>query len=61
MNYNSAAIDYMRDAIAQHEEFQNLDIVDQVIAMELIEIGISLYLEGCALYTNQDPGKGKLQ
>lgn len=60
-SYNSKALEHMRRMIADHEEFQSLDIVDQVVVLDLIEIAIAYYLEGCLIHTNQDPGAGKLQ
>ena len=54
-------MEHMRRQISNHEEFQYLDVVEQVIVLDLIETAISYYLDGCLIYTNQDPGTGKLQ
>lgn len=58
--FNAKAMEHVRKQISLHEEFQNLDIVDQVIVLDLIETAIAYYLEGCLIHTNQDPGTGKV-
>ena len=59
-NFNYIALDYMRQRLAEHEAFQELDAVERMMFLDLIEAAITYYFEGCSVAASKNE-KGYLQ